>query len=108
MMSKDQFEKAEAFLILKYGSLEKAINHWINLPEDGGHEMDDFDMLEVFLAQPAKRTGNMTKVIANFKSESGDGYYIPPAIYDAEVKAYRAAVNSMHQRRLHDISSYWL
>lgn len=34
------------------------------------------------------------KVIANFKSESGDGYYINPDVYDAEVKAYRAAVNS--------------
>jgi len=34
------------------------------------------------------------KVIANFKSESGDGYYIPPEKYDEEVKAYATAVNS--------------
>lgn len=54
-MSKEEYAKAKAFLILKYGSLEKAIDVWLELPEDGGHEMDDYDMMEVFLAQPKKR-----------------------------------------------------
>jgi len=35
----------------------------------------------------------MAKPIPNFKSESGDSFYIAPESYDEEVKAYDAALN---------------
>jgi len=38
------------------------------------------------------------KIIANFKSESGDNYYIPPENYDYQVKSYKEAVRRGDER----------
>lgn len=38
------------------------------------------------------------KVIANFKSESGDSYFIPTAYYDYEVRSYKEAVERGDER----------
>lgn len=51
MMSEAQYEQAKTLLILKYGSIEKAIDYWLEADED----TEEFDMLDFFLAQPAKR-----------------------------------------------------
>lgn len=49
-MTKTEYDQAEAFLIVKYGSVEKAIDIWLEMDE----EEDGFDMMTFFLMQPAK------------------------------------------------------
>jgi len=53
MMSEEQYKKAEVVLILKYGSINNAIDFWLEADED--EDSEEFSMLEFFLAQPAKR-----------------------------------------------------
>ena len=49
-MTEKEYDQAETVLILKYGSVEKAINHWLETEV----EDEEFDMLDFFLSQPAK------------------------------------------------------
>ena len=48
-MSEEEYAVAEAFLILKYGTIENAVDVWLESDNDG---LDGFSMLDFYIRAP--------------------------------------------------------
>ena len=56
-MSNQGYTKNKAYLVLKYGSVERALDVWLNA-DINGTELDGIDMLVFFLSMPPKGKDN--------------------------------------------------